>query len=350
MMGERANGVSERPNQMTTRFNQKQYEFLRQCSEKGEEGIKEWNRWREEHPCEDILLEGANLRGCWLSGIDWAPLSPSPIPLTEGKKVSFVYLSGAQLQGARLVGANCRLVHFEAASLHRAHLKSANLRYAHLEHSSLSETWLHGTYLDMAHLEGASFAQAMVDGGTSLWRCHVSRETDFSGVGLANARIDPATRQLLEFNERRTNWEHWYKKHALLRWPILIFWLVSDYGRSTGRIVSVFFGLAFAFAALYANLPGAVEYMEVEAHLPLWHYFLLLLLRPVYFSVVTMTTLGFGDMYASAESIAGHVLLTVQVIVGYVLLGALVTRFAVLFTAGGPAGRFGNGKSAPPDG
>jgi hypothetical protein len=28
------------------------------------------------------------------------------------------------------------------------------------------------------------------------------------------------------------------------------------------------------------------------------------------------------------------------VILGYVLLGALVTRFAVLFTAGGPAGRF----------
>ncbi len=29
-----------------------------------------------------------------------------------------------------------------------------------------------------------------------------------------------------------------------------------------------------------------------------------------------------------------------QVILGYVLMGALVTRFAVLFTAGGPAGKF----------
>ncbi len=32
--------------------------------------------------------------------------------------------------------------------------------------------------------------------------------------------------------------------------------------------------------------------------------------------------------------------LMLQVILGYVLLGALVTRFAVLFTAGGPAGKF----------
>jgi len=73
-----------------------------------------------------------------------------------------------------------------------------------------------------------------------------------------------------------------------------------------------------------------------------WHYFSRALLRPVYFSIVTMTTLGFGDMYANKGSIAGHVILAVQVILGYVLLGALVTRFAVLFTAGGPAGKFSN--------
>jgi len=45
-------------------------------------------------------------------------------------------------------------------------------------------------------------------------------------------------------------------------------------------------------------------------------------------------------MYARAQSICGHILLSLQVILGYVLLGALVTRFAVLFTAGGPAGEF----------
>ena len=50
-------------------------------------------------------------------------------------------------------------------------------------------------------------------------------------------------------------------------------------------------------------------------------------------------TLGFGDMYANKGSIAGHVILAVEVILGYVLLGALVSRFAVLFTAGGSAGQ-----------
>ena len=61
--------------------------------------------------------------------------------------------------------------------------------------------------------------------------------------------------------------------------------------------------------------------------------------RALYFSIITMT-LGFSDMYANAHSVWGHILIAFQAILGYVLLGALVTRFAVLFTAGGPAGKF----------
>jgi len=123
----------------------------------------------------------------------------------------------------------------------------------------------------------------------------------------------------------------------LVRW----FWWISDYGISTGRLVGVFLILALGFAAVYSSAaslcpPGIISNLEVQPHLPLWHYFILLTLRPVYFSVVTMTTLGFGDMHANPVSILGHVLLTLQVLSGYVLLGALVTRFAVLFTAGGP--------------
>ena len=66
-----------------------------------------------------------------------------------------------------------------------------------------------------------------------------------------------------------------------------------------------------------------------------------------------MTTLGFGDMYANAHSFVrglfGHVLLALQVLLGYVLLAALVTRFAVLFTAGGPAGTFADDKGQKTD-
>ena len=113
---------------------------------------------------------------------------------------------------------------------------------------------------------------------------------------------------------------------------------------STERIAFVFFGLALVFANIYyhwARLapPGIVENLFVDRNgvdVQWW----LVPLRTLYFSIVTQTTLGFGDMYARAQSIWGYILLSLQVILGYVLLGALVTRFAVLFTAGGPAGEF----------
>jgi hypothetical protein len=166
---------------------------------------------------------------------------------------------------------------------------------------------------------------------------------DFTGVGLQSIIADPATRQLLECNVRRKNWENWYRSHRVLTWIVKPFWWISDYGLSTGRIVAVFFVLALAFAALYyvsalAFPPGFVNSLleGKEGAVPGW----LAPIRAICYSIVTMTTFGLGGIDVNCQSFWGHVLLTIQTLLGYVLLGALVTRFAVLFTAGGPAGRF----------
>jgi len=200
--------------------------------------------------------------------------------------------------------------------------------------------------------------RAIVDGSTSFFSCRIDHNTDFRGVGLGSARIDQGTKQLLDYNIRRMNWEDWYNgQHWSLRWLVRKFWKISDYGISTKQIIKTFFKLAFVFAIIYyawgfidyyfigiKDYPGIVSDLFVledkQDAVSRW----LVPFRAVYFSIVTMTTLGFGDMYANAHSflrgLFGHALLALQVILGYVLLGALVTRFAVLFTAGGPAGKF----------
>ena len=58
----------------------------------------------------------------------------------------------------------------------------------------------------------------------------------------------------------------------------------------------------------------------------------LILLRALYFSVVTMTTLGFGDIYVSPTCFLTHFLVILQVLIGYILLAAIMTRFAIFFT------------------
>jgi len=288
-------------------FNQEQYDMLIRCSKKGPLGIEEWNKWREENPLEKIWLQGADLGNANLQR---------------------VYLWEANLQGAHFTGAN-----LQGAYLFDANLQGADFFHADLEGAKLLE----------AKLQGADLVGATANGSTSFLYCEIDEDTDFRETALENTRIHSGTKLLLKYNIRRMNWRDWYAEHRFLQWPVELFWSMSNYGISMLRIVAWFFVLALFFAGLYYILsivspPGVVSSLieGKEGLVPGW----LIPFRSVYFSIVTMTTLGFGDMHANCRSFLGHLLLTIQVILGYVLLGALVTRLAVLFTADGPAGSF----------
>ncbi len=283
------------------------YDRLLECSKKGPEGIKEWNKWREENPLEKIWLQGADLGNANLQR---------------------AYLWKANLQGACLIGAN----------LQGAYLFDANLQGANFFHAELQ-----GTEFVDANLQGADLVGATANGSTSFLECEIDENTDFRETVLENMRIESGTKILLKYNIRRMNWRDWYANKRFLQWPVKLFWSISNYGISTLRIILWFFGLALFFAGLYYILsvvspPGVVNSLVEgkEGSVPGW----LIPFRSIYFSIVTMTTLGFGDMHANCRSFLGYLLLTIQVILGYVLLGAMVTRLAVLFTADGPAGSF----------
>ena len=326
-----------------------QYEMLKRCLNKN--NITEWNEWRNSHNSEKIWLQGVVLISFLLEHVYFGKAHLERANLANAKLLN-CHLYEADLEGANLDMANLQNSFLQGANLQNCFLPLAqldctdlinvNLQNAHLVGASLQSTILRET-----NLRSANFETAIIDGGTLIWNCKVDRETNFEGVGLDNCRIDPATKQLLEYNIRRKNWEGWYREHPKLKWLIKPFWWISDYGLSTKRIISTFFGLALAFAIIYyvfglIAYPGIVNNLfEFEGSqgpeaVSAW----IVPFRAVYFSVVTMTTLGFGDMYANPNSFWGHFFLTFQVILGYVLLGALVTRFAVLFTAGGPAGKF----------
>jgi hypothetical protein len=148
---------------------------------------------------------------------------------------------------------------------------------------------------------------------------------------------------------RRNNWEGTYTN---LLSPVRLFWYCSDYGYSTKRIIKSFLVLAGVFASIYwlagsdfilgGSDPAKAGIIEnlfwiqdsgtaVSCGMAFF--------RSIYFSVVTMTTLGFGDIYAKPDCFLGYFFLTTQVILGYVLLGVLITRLAVLFNSDGPTYR-----------
>jgi len=276
----------------------KHYDRLLECSKKGPEGIKEWNKWRNENPDEEI----------WLQEVD----------LLIDDNLHKVNLEEANLQGANLIGAE---------------LQEANLGEAKLQGANLLDAKLQGSDLGSAKLQDAKFTGVVVDGSTSFLACEINENTDFRHTGLENTRIESGTKILLKYNIRQMNWKDWYKEHKRLKWLIRPFWWMSDYGRSTGRIMLTFLVLAIVFAFVYSLWPCCVMVNGVVGDIRGY-------VHALYFSVVTMTTLGFGDIAANPDSWPGQVVLMVQVILGYVLLGALVTRLAVLFTSDGPAGSF----------
>jgi hypothetical protein len=140
-----------------SRFNQKQYDILKRCSEKT--NIGEWNSYRADQPEIRIHLQNADLRRARL----------------EGAK-----LSGANLEGARFEGADLL-----AADLKKADLRRANLEKANLWGATLSEANLEGACLASANLENADLRRANIE-EANLW-----------GANLEGAIVEMATEDSL---------------------------------------------------------------------------------------------------------------------------------------------------------
>lgn len=382
-------GNSQSTENQKRQFDEEQYKMLLRCSEKKD--MTEWNEWRERNVNVKILLQkslfppktylkGANLRKANLENAN-----------LEGANLQQANLEGAHLEEANIIDAELGNANLESSILWKANLEGANLKGANLKGAYLMEGNLGGVYLSKGNLEGASLLDAnlegatllyaslesaylwranlkgadlsggnlkgtychstVLDGKTLLWDCTINEETDFTGSGLDSARVEPRLKVALQGNIRRKQWEIWYREGSKLkqRYKKLIvkpFWWVSDYGRSTSRIIGCFFGLSVMFALLYLTCglfdrQGIIANLFIDYNTPTGNPIsispCIIPIRAIYFSIVTMTTLGFGDMYAQSGSFLGHILLTIQVLLGYILLGALVTRFAILFTSSGPA-------------
>ncbi len=305
----------------------KQYNRLKECSKKGPEGIKKWNEWRYENPEVKIWLQGADLHNAKLQEAQLWDANLQGADLL-GAELQGAYFRGDNLQGAKLWQAN-----LQGADLIGAKLQGADLGFANLQGANLYNANLQGAELEYAKLQGARFMGIIADGATNFLDCKIDEDTDFRHTALENVSIESGTKIRLKYNIRRMNWDDWYPEHRVREWPVKLFWSMSDYGISTGRIMIIFFALAAVFSFIYFLRPCCVMVNGVVGDIRGF-------VHALYFSVVTMTTLGFGDIAANPDSWLGQVVLMVQVIFGYVLLGALITRLAVLFTSDGPAGKF----------
>ncbi|HHH30932.1 MAG TPA: hypothetical protein ENK57_21660 [Polyangiaceae bacterium] len=277
-------------------------------------------------------LQGANLARADLSG---ATLLGADLrgALLVSAKLDDADLTGANLEGANLKGATGRRVGFGGARLVAAKLPEAkleqstfvdaiftgaDLRAAVFERSRLTGACLDGVDATGADLQGAdlcdvSVADARFD-KADLRGCSLTGITGYAQahwIGTDVRDIAPLGVHLWKRFVADQNYLAEFRRQGPLAEVLYkLWWLTSDCGRSVARWGMCTVILVVAFAAAYTMVD--IDYGNHAT----W-------LSPLYFSVVTVTTLGYGDVQPA--SVAAQAVAMAQVVAGYVMLGGLLS-------------------------
>ena len=308
------------------------------------QGVEVWNKWREDNPDALIDLKNAELMHMNLENANLAEadLQKANLSFANFKNANFAFadlesavFSFGSFEGASFSGAHLENAYLEDANLVGAKLPGANLKNAKLANSNLKNAYLvdanlEGTILNAVNFRNANLSSVTFDQKIfwdlakaarfhpkKLWnhRDNILLDTTIRCKGV-NAATCFGSQQFKLFLQDQDFLEEFLDK----KWGKTIFfiwWILADCGRSLGRWAGWSFLLALLFAFLFWHLgPDAFNTPHLKFDL----------LTMFYYSVVTFTTLGFGDIIPKTTTAAMCV--TVEVIVGYVMLGGLITIFA----------------------
>ena len=291
-------------------------------------------------------LSGANLAGADLQGADLQGADLSGARLFKanlsGANLSGANLERAELSGADLTEANLEAARMENAGLGMAVLRNAKLFRANMRSTTLSQADLTGADLRCAGLESARILEARLEGAdftgadlreADLSKCVVRkalfvdadlRDAKVSGlseyekanwVGADMRGVDFSGAYLLRRFAMDQNYIKEFRESSRLAgYVYYLWWISSDCGRSISRWLALVGLIALLFAGLY-------ELVDISYgnHEPSWFL-------PIYYSLVTMTTLGYGDIVP--VSVPAQMIAMLQVLIGYIMLGGLLSIFS----------------------
>ncbi len=318
-----------------------------------EKGKHAWNEWRQANPSIKPALTDADLSERDLSGynLSEADLSGSELCQTDlsGTNLKLASLRGADLSGANLAdsdlykcdftdaflteamlagayagaakfcGADLRGVSFERAILTEADFQSANLMGAGFQHADLSRCNLTRADLRNANFEAAQLMEMEYGKSRDMRGKYFGIRGLESSSGNALFVRDAQDQDYLDTMEHRISGMPQgpakRAKRAFFR-----AWGLIDYGRSLTAPVFYAAGIVLMFGLIF-SLDMMLQWglFSFEGTASNW-------LTPIYFSVVTFTTLGYGDV--TPLRTLGEVLVIIEVILGYTTLGLVLSILA----------------------
>ena len=292
-------------------------------------------------PTEKGALSGRRFPRSDFSGVDLAgrdfseaDLGGADLSETDLREADF---SGANLQNANLTDANARGATFEDANLENSQLTRTNLRNASIENAALyevsfSDTWINRS-TDLGNLCRYEAEEQAIERDERTIRHHEASAWTYRALQqLCAENALPTDNRRFYVREkearRKLAWEtHEYSsaiKAELSRW-------VMEHGSDPWRVVGVSAVIILLYGALYPLVGGIKDTAtgnvigffsaDVPTDAPVW-YFTGPFLKGIYFSVVTFTTLGYGDIQPLGRW--ARFLATTEAVMGSVLLAMLV--------------------------
>ena len=260
-------------------------------------------------------LRGANLTGADLSGAEFAGADLNDCCL-EGVHAEGTGFGMTSMQRVRFFGAALDHATFSKSDLSDSDLRCAKLRQARLHESNLtrvdlSRADLTGANLEGVDVQGADFKDAILCAArlsgvnnyeSAYWIGVDIREIHFAGAYLMRRFV--LDQNFLE--EFRT-------RGRLASLAYQVWRITSDCGRSVCRWGLCTAALVLLFAWLYTLVD--VDYGPHPT-----------ILSPLYYSIVTLTTLGYGDVLPKTAT--AQILAMLEVTTGYVMLGGLLSIFS----------------------
>lgn len=233
-------------------------------------------------------------------------------------------LQEADLSGADLSSTDCRGADFRGANLRGANLSGADLRDAKFSHADLSEVDLTYANVTNARFRFARFDEANVTHiKYGVYRDMVGNYLGIRGIdmcfGSALFVRDAKDQDYIDtFYQTLSDMPSGMLRTIEL--SLFRAWALIDHGRSLFKVSVYATIIATLYGLVYlADMTFGWGIMDYSNSAQTWF-------TPFYYSVVTYTTLGYGDV--TANSLMGEILVISEVIVGYFTLGLLLAILA----------------------
>lgn len=260
-------------------------------------------------------LTGADLSEADLSGAEFAAadLTEANLEGINGARAGFgqANMTNVKLFRANLQGASLSQAELKGANLSCANLQQARLRESNLNSADFSEADLREADLSLADVTKSIFFNADLR-QARLRRVGGFKKANWIGVDIRDINFAGAylmRREIVDQNFIK-EFRCYNKLTKLLYYP---WWITCDCGRSMLRWCLWIAVQTFFFAWIYSMV--GLDYGSY----PTW-------LSPLYFSVVTLTTLGYGDVLPATP--LAQMVTMCEVTIGYMMLGGLLSIFS----------------------